>query len=416
VGTFVLGLRCTLCGGFDPPGASEYTCARCGPLGIRDVEYDYGRIAGVLSPASLAGDPRMNLRRYLPLLPVDDGALLPQVDVGMSPIIEAHRLASTLDIARLWLKNDGSLPTGSSKDRASWVGVTRAGHQGAEVIAAASTGNAATSLSGLAASMGITAHIFVPASAPEAKIAQLCVFGARVFLVNASYDRTYDLCQEAVERFGWYNRSAAKNPHLVEGKKTCGHEIAEQFSAARLPDWVAMSVGDGCSIAGCYKGMREMQRLGIVDRTPKMLGVQAEGAAPLARAFREGKERVERMDDAQTIADSINVGMPRNPIKALRAVRESNGAFVTVSDQSILSFIPRVARASGVFGEPTAVAAVAGIETARREGIVKREETVLAVITGNGLKDVRTAMRSVTAPAPIEPNIEAVARQLRERV
>jgi threonine synthase len=410
VSAFVIGLRCTLCGGFDPPGGdNESTCARCGPNGIREVEYDYGRIAGVFSPASLASDARTNIRRYMPLLPIDEGSLLPPVDVSMSPIIESTRLAKALGVARMWLKNDGLLPTGSSKDRASWVGVVRAAHKGARVIAAASTGNAATSLAGLAASMGLSAHIFVPATAPEAKIAQLCVFGARVFLVKASYDRTYDLCQEAVARFGWYNRSAAKNPYLVEGKKTCGHEIAEQL-APSPPDWVAMSVGDGCSIAGCHKGLLEMQRLGVIDRVPRMLGVQAEGAAPLFRTFREGKETIQRIDDTHTIADSINVGMPRNPIKALRAVRESRGGFVTVSDEAILAAIPKVARLSGVFGEPTAVASVAGIEVARKEGIIDPRSSVLAVITGNGLKDVRTAMRSVSAPQPIEPSIDAVER------
>src|SRR5205814_1341201 len=184
-------------------------------------------------------------------------------------------------------------------------------------------------------------------------------------MVKANYDKTYDLCQEAVARFGWYNRSAAVNPYLVEGKKTCGHEIAEQLQTSEMPDWLAMSVGDGCSIAGCFKGLKEMRRLGIIDRVPKMLAVQAAGAAPLLRAFENGTEAVVRMEDAHTIADSINVGMPRNPVKALRAVRESEGVFVAASDDAILAAIPKVARHSGVFAEPTAVAAVAGTEAAR---------------------------------------------------
>jgi threonine synthase len=258
----------------------------------------------------------------------------------------------------------------------------------------------------------MTAHIFVPETAPEAKIAQLCVYGARVFLVKANYDKTYDLCQEAVARFGWYNRSAAVNPYLVEGKKTCGHEIAEQLSTNEMPDWVAMSVGDGCSIAGCWKGIKEMRRLGIIDRLPKMLAVQAEGAAPLHRAFESRSESVVRMENASTIADSINVGMPRNPVKALRAVRESDGVFVTASDHAILAAIPMVARLTGVFAEPTAVAAVAGVEAARAKGIVRADESVLSVLTGNGLKDVKTAMKATVAPRPIEPNLGDVERAL----
>lgn len=408
MGSFVLGLRCTLCGGVDPPESGEYTCARCGPLGIREVELDYDAIAMVMSAASLAVDSRRSIERYLPLLPIDDAATLAPLEVGPSPIYDAPRLASALGVARVWVKNDGQLPTGSLKDRASFVGVARAAAQGKRIIAAASTGNAATSLAGLAASMDLVAHIFVPATAPEAKVAQLCVYGARVFLVSANYDRTYDLCQEAVARFGWYNRSAAVNPYLIEGKKTCGHEIAEQLSTTAMPDWVAMSVGDGCSIAGCYKGMKEMKRLGLVDRVPRMLAVQASGAAPLTRAWQQGQETFEPIEDAHTLADSINVGRPRNPVKALRAVRESEGAFVNVEDDAILRWIPRVARSSGVFGEPTAIAAVAGIEAARALGIVHPTHTVLAVITGTGLKDVRSAMRSVTAPQPIAPSLKAV--------
>lgn len=410
--SYVTGLKCTLCGHEAPP-ESESTCPRCGPVGIRDVLYDYEGVRAVLSSASLRADHDRTIRRYLPLLPVDDPRFLPPLDVGMTPIIEAPRLAAFAGVARMWVKNDGQLPTGSFKDRASYVGVARALTQGATAIAAASTGNAATSLAGIAASVGLPAYIFVPASAPEAKIAQLCVYGARVFLVSASYDRTYDLCQEAVARFGWYNRSAAVNPYLVEGKKTCGHEIAEQMAPIALPDWVAMSVGDGCSLAACFKGLDEMRRLGVSGRVPRMLAVQAEGAAPLARAFAAGTEAIVRQDDASTVADSINVGMPRNPVKALRAVRRSNGAFVTVSDAAILAAIPEVARRTGIFAEPTAVAAVAGVVAARAQGIIEPGASVLAVLTGNGLKDVRTAMRSVACPEPIAPNLAAVEAALR---
>jgi threonine synthase len=179
-----------------------------------------------------------------------------------------------------------------------------------------------------------------------------------------------------------------------------------------MPDWVAMSVGDGCSIAGAYKGLKEMKRLGVIEKVPRMLGVQAAGAAPLTRAWREGKSTIEPIEDAHTLADSINVGKPRNPVKALHAVRESGGAFVNVEDDAILRWIPTVARLSGVFGEPTAVAVVAGIEASRASGIIARSDSVLAVITGTGLKDVRSAMRAVAAPAPIEPNLAAVEARL----
>jgi threonine synthase len=201
------------------------------------------------------------------------------------------------------------------------------------------------------------------------------------------------------------------NPYLIEGKKTCGHELGEQMSTA-MPDWIAIATGDGCSVAGVYKGLREMHLLGIIDRVPRMLAVQAAGAAPLVSAFRAGQETVTAIESPKTIADSINVGRPRNALKALRAVRESNGSFVEVDDQMILDFMPRVARLTGVFAEPTAVAAVAGIAAARTAGVIGKDETALAVLTGNGLKDTKSAMRAVSAPSPIEPNIDEVAAQV----
>ncbi len=405
---FVTGLRCTVCEHHSPEGAHEYACPQCG--GITDVEYNYEAIAKVLGPQQLAANPDPTIMRYAPLLPIPEGAPRSPLRVGNTPLYDCPRLAKSLGVARLWLKDDGALPTGSFKDRASFVGTARAAAQGARIIAAASTGNAATSVSGLCASMGLQPYIFVPASAPIAKVAQLCVYGARVFLIEGDYDQTYDFCQEAVARFGWYNRSAAINPYLVEGKKTCGHEIGEAL-AQDMPTWVSMSVGDGCSIAGTYKGLLEMHKIGVSDRVPKMLGVQAEGAAPLTAAFHQNTEAVERLT-ANTLADSINVGMPRNPLKALRAVRASQGTYVNVSDAQILEWIPKMAQGSGVFGEPAGTTALAGVYQARQEGLLSADDSVLCVVSGNGLKDIQNAMRAVQAPSPIPPDLQALERAL----
>jgi threonine synthase len=258
--------------------------------------------------------------------------------------------------------------------------------------------------------LGLKAYIFVPASAPEAKLAQLLVYGATVLQVEGDYADAFHLCQEAVASFGWYNRNCAINPYLVEGKKTGGLEIGEQL-AARLPEVVAVAVGDGCTIAGIWKGLSEMHRFGLIPRLPRLLGVQAEGAPPIARAFAAGKNSATPCP-AQTLADSINVGAPRNGVKALRAVRASGGQFVTVSDEAILEAIPRLARGSGVFAEPTAAAAFAGIQVAREKGFIGADETVLQVVTGSGLKDVRGALRSVRGPHRIPPTLDAVRQAL----
>jgi threonine synthase len=313
-------------------------------------------------------------------------------------------------LASLFVKDDGRNPTGSFKDRASAVGVARARWLGRREVTCSSTGNAASSLAGFAAEAGMKSYIFVPAAAPEAKVAQLLVYGAKVFTVDGPYEDAFRICQESVAAFGWYNRNCAINPYLVEGKKTCGLEIAEQMRD-RMPDVVTVALGDGCTTAGIWKGLTEMKRHGVIDRLPRILAVQAEGAAPIAKAFARGDEKVLPIS-ARTIADSINVGSPRNAVKALRAVRASGGAIVTASDEAILSWIPRLARATGVFAEPTGVAAVAGLEAAIASGLVSRGESVLHVATGNGLKDIRGAMRSVAPPARISPSLDAVRKAL----
>jgi threonine synthase len=233
-----------------------------------------------------------------------------------------------------------------------------------------------------------------------------------VLRVAADYDSTYELCQRACARYGWYNRNAAVNPSLVEGKKTCGLEIAEQLGSD-LPDWVAVSVGDGCTIAGIGKGLAEMRELGLIRRVPRLLGVQAEGARPLVDAFQ--RDRDVSVGPAQTIADSICVGHPRNWRKALRRVRDSGGAFVAVPDESILEAMRECGRRAGVFGEPAGVAALAGLRRAVEAGIVGRRETALVVVTGSGLKDVRSALRVAGSPWNLPPEDEALAAYLAER-
>jgi threonine synthase len=326
---------------------------------------------------------------------------VPPLPVGWTPILDTRRLAGWAGVGRLLLKDEGRNPTASFKDRASAVGVARALARRATVVACASTGNAASSLAGAAASVGLPCVIFVPEFAPEPKVAQLLVFGARVVRVRGTYDETWELCQRACQRHGWYNRNAAVNPSLVEGKKTCGLEIGEQTGAA-VPDWVAVSVGDGCTLAGTWKGLKEMHALGFIPRLPRLLGVQADGARPLVDAFREGREL--RPVTPETVADSICVGHPRNWRKALAAVRESGGTFVSVPDEAILDAMRECGRRAGVFGEPAGVAGLAGLRRAREDGIIGRRDSALAIVTGSGLKDVKTAIRVAGQPVTLPPD------------
>ncbi len=359
--THVTNLICIHCGrvaSSDQP-RQWMTCDACGPRdGLLDIHYDLSAVRQAWHEHPLAARPQ-NHWRYHELLPLEAEAIPWHWTVGWTPLIDAPRLTEELELKRLILKDEGRNPTASFKDRASSVGVSHALSLQARTVACASTGNAATSLAGHAALAGLSAVIFVPETAPEPKLAQLLIYGATVVVVQGSYDQAYDLCGQACARFGWYNRNCAINPVLVEGKKTGGLELAEQCrELSRQPWWVAVSVGDGCTLAGIWKGLVEMHQLHVIDHLPRMLGVQAAEVAPVEFALRN--DILPASSPGTTLADSINVPVPRNWRKAVRAIRQSQGAIVCVSDDEILQAMRRTG-AEGVFAEPAAAAAVAGI-------------------------------------------------------
>ena len=381
-------LKCSVCGSRSHE-AEQMTCAACGPWGILEVEGEWGRPL----------ESKRGMERFLPLLALPAEAKLPPVLVGDTPVCEAPRLATHLGLTRLRLKDEGRNPSGSLKDRASWMGAV---HAQGRTVACASTGNAASSLAAMCAALDQKAVIFVPERAPAPKVAQLQVFGATVFRVRGNYDEAYELCTKAIEHYGWYPRSAAINPVLVEGKKTCGLEIAELEAA----DWVAVSVGDGCTIAGIWKGLKEMHQLGILERLPRLLGVQAEGAPAVFREWMNkgdtGPARAPRAAEAETLADSISVGVPRNWRRAVRAIDESGGKVVCVSDAQIEEAMRLSARLGGVYAEPAAATAVAGLVDSEVSG------SAIAVVSGSGLKDVAGAQKAGGEPHTVSPDLEAV--------
>lgn len=408
----VTGLRCVHCARSYDVEDVEYFCPACGyGEGILDVLYDYEKAKAELNSAATGGNQKLSMWRYLPLLPVNDETLIPYLQVGWTPLYDAPRLAAELGIAQCWVKDEGRNPTASFKDRASAVGVVKALEKKAARITCASTGNAASSLAGFAAAAGIAATIFVPARAPQAKVAQLLVYGAQVFSVRGTYDEAWELCMNASAEFGWYNRNCAINPYLIEGKKTVALELAEQFAQTtpgRFPDWVVVTVGDGCTVGGVWKGLREMYLLGVIPRLPRILGVQADGCKPFLTAWAGKGELVPC--EANTLADSIAVGHPRNFRKGMNAVKESCGAFVSVAEEEILESIPRLARKAGVFGEPAGAAGVAGVQCAVECGVIGRGESVAIVMTGNGLKDVESAVRAAGKTIEVGPAMDEVRR------
>jgi threonine synthase len=416
----VLGLKCTICGAEYSTGQVEYVCPKHGDDGILDVIYDYDQIGRQCSPAKLAHNSTFSIWRYLPLLPVDPGTAQPlaaqatMARVGWTPLYPAPRLAASLGLHSLWIKDESCQPTASFKDRASAIAVIKTRELGYEVVTAASTGNAAAALAGLCAAVSQPNVIFVPRTAPQAKIAQLLVFGAKVLLVDGTYDDAFDLCLEAAPEFGWYNRNTGYNPYMSEGKKTAAYEICEQLGW-HAPDRIFVPVGDGCIIGGIHKGLRDLQALGWIDRMPMLMGVQATGSSSLVDAWERGLEASDMEPvAAHSVADSIVAGLPRDRIKALRSVRETGGAFLRVSDQEIIAAIPALAQGCGVFAEPAAAAAFAGLVRAVEDGIVGSEERVVVLSTGSGLKDIATAIKSVGQPQVIAPRLEDVRRAMHE--
>lgn len=398
--------RCVKCGR-EYEAKPDLTNCECG--GILDIIYDYDYIKSVFKKEDLKTRP-YDMWRYRELLPVEPDTELPPLRVGWSPLYEAERLAKQLGVRRLWIKDDGLNPTASLKDRASAMAVAKAREAGAEVIACSSTGNAASSLAGNAAAAGLKTYIFVPSRAPKGKVAQLMSFGATVISVQGSYEDTFELSKQAIERWGWYNRNAAINPYLSEGKKTVGLEIMEQLGW-QVPDYIAISVGDGCTIAGLWKGLKDLYAIGFLDRLPKLIAVQAAGCCPINRAVEENAPW--RPMEENTLADSIAVGVPRNPDKAIAAIRESQGLTVEVTDEEIMAAQKLLGTSCGVFGEPAGVTGTAGLKKLCAQGKIPADATVVSVVTGNGLKDVANAIRScgepISVPSDMKRLLEAFA-------
>jgi len=271
----ILNLKCTICGTEYAVGEVDYVCPKHGDDGILDVVYDYAVIASRITREALAQNPERSIWRYKPLLPVAPEAAVPPLHVGWTPLYPAPRLAERLGLNHVWVKDDGVNPTASFKDRASALAVVKAQAAGADVITTASTGNAAAALAGLAASVGLPAVIFVPKTAPPAKIAQHLVYGARVLLVDGTYDDAFELTLKAAREFGWYNRNTGYNPYMSEGKKTAAYEICEQLDWV-APDRIFVPVGDGCIIGGIHKGFGSVVcKAGKCSRNPLVLSPTA---------------------------------------------------------------------------------------------------------------------------------------------
>ena len=412
----LMGYRCSLCEAEYNPDEVTYVCPLDG--GNLDVRLDYGAINQDTSPESIWASQEESLWRYLPLLPVSDpgGAGTPLRAAGWTPTFSPPLLRAQLNLEKLWIKDESRNPTASFKDRASAIVVARAGEIHADVVVTASTGNAGAALAGMAAAVGQKAVIFAPRTAPPAKVAQLLIYGAQVLLVDGNYDQAFDLALLAAEEFGWYVRNTGYNPFTAEGKKTAALEIWENILVIERferPLAIFVSVGDGNIISGLHKGFKDLEALGWLECMPRIFGVQAEGSAAIANAYAAGTETISAVT-ANTLADSISVDLPRDGVRAVRAARETEGAYVTVNDTEILAAIASLGKA-GIFAEPAGAASYAGLVKARDQGMILEQDPVLVLNTGSGLKDVSAARQSIEEAPVIEPTLAAVKQVLETR-
>jgi len=418
-----VGYRCSLCETEYAPGEVTYTCPKEG--GNLDVVLNYDAIKSKYHPEDLLSRTDPSLWRFLPLLPVSapPGNSTPLHAAGGTPVFKLTTLAARHRLQNLWLKDESRNPTASFKDRASAIVVARAQEIKAEVVVTASTGNAGAALAGMSAAIGQRAVIFAPKSAPQAKVAQLLIFGAKVILVDGTYDDAFDLTIKCAEEFGWYCRNTGYNPFTAEGKKTAAFEIWEWWQDAHRelhkqigedtnhkPLTVFVSVGDGNIISGIHKGFKDLVKLGWMARVPHIIGVQAEGSAAIADAFEGNTEEIKPVS-AKTIADSISVDLPRDGVRAVRAAKETDGTYIKVTDGEIIKAIAELGQV-GIFAEPAGAAAYAGLVKAAGSGVVGGEDPILVLNTGSGLKDIRAAMQAVREAPIIEPTLESVKKVL----
>ncbi|MBP1656472.1 MAG: putative threonine synthase [Bacteroidetes bacterium] len=394
---------CTLCGRSFERDEVRYLCPVCGrtyapgmPLqGVLEVAFDWELFRARWDPSSPDWDLFMPVEKeYFPPFPV-----------GGTPLLRADRLGQELDLRDLSLKNDGLNPSGSLKDRASFLVVAEASRLGENRIVAASTGNAASALAAVCAASGKQALIFVPAAAPRAKLAQILLYGATLVPIDGSYDDAFRLSMEFTEAEGGLNRNTAYHPLTIEGKKTAGLEIFAQ-NGMKVPDVIVIPVGDGVILHGVHKAFADLRAAGLAPVLPRLLCVQSERSDAIHRYFTSGTYADAPSPD--TFADSISVRTPSNAVMARRALLESRGTSVAVSDDEIRTAQAQLARTTGVFAEPAAAATIAGLRKMRESGWVSPDDHVVALITGHGLKDVDAALSGVAVPSPVAPELSAV--------
>jgi threonine synthase len=400
---FVTGLRCRECARLYPAEAL-HVCDYCfGPL---EVAYDYEALRASVTRAQIEAGPQ-TIWRYAPLLPVVDAAPI-DLGAGCTPLVRADRLAAELGLGELWIKNDTANPTGSFKDRVVSVALTKARQLGFKVAACASTGNLANAVAAHAARAGMVSVVFIPRDLEVAKVVTTAVYGGHVVAVEGTYDDVNRLCAELTsEHPTWAFVNVNVRTYYAEGSKTLAFEVAEQLGW-QAPDHVVVPVASGSQLTKVAKGFAELHTVGLLDEEPhvRVSGAQAAGCSPVATAFAEGSDAI-RPVKPHTVAKSLAIGNPADGWYALETVRSSGGALASVTDEEIIEGIRLLARTEGIFAETAGGVTIATLAKLAAQGVVRRDERVVAYVTGHGLKTVEALVGTVGPTATIAPTLDA---------
>jgi len=392
-----LEMECAKCGRTYPIDEMVYRCVRCDyPL---EVRYDYDEVAAKLSK-KLIRKREWTIWRYNELLPIRDLSKVVSMSEGGTPLHKSVRLAERLGIKNLYLKDETRNPTWSFKDRGSSVGISKALEIGARAVGCVSTGNMAASIAAYAAKAGVKCMILIPSGTPLEKMAQMLICGAEVISMERPYPEIYKVGLEISREYGiyWVHADA---PMRIEGQKTSSYEICEQLGW-KAPDKVIIPTSSGGNISAHWKGWKELYSMGFIEKLPSMVSIQAEGCCPIVKAFKDGKELVEPFKRARTIAQSISNPDPPSGQRVLRLLKESNGIAEAVSDRELLDAQIILAETEGVFAEPAGAASVAGLKKLLKEGVINKDEEIVCIITGAGLKDVKSTMTVCGEPIKLK--------------
>jgi threonine synthase len=397
-----INLMCTSCGSEILPESGNYSCPKC--KGILQVRYSRGAINKELISSHSS---RSGVWKYFEMLPVESRENIVSLEEGNTPLIRTESLG-----AGYYVKDETRNPTGSFKDRPNTVGISKAIELGAKTIAIASSGNAAGSLSAYAAKAKLQCIVCVPEDTPDSKLKQIMVFGAKVAKVKGTYSDSFNLIRESCKRYGWHNLTSVctANPYQVEGDKTAAYEIYERLNN---PDWVLIPLGAGPLLVGIYRGFLELQEAGLIEKIPRLIGVQAEECAPIVRAFKNGDRNVLPWEGkphtvAHSIADPLT-GYSEDGTLTLEKIRESNGVAESVNDEEMMEAVWQLARGEGIFAEPAAASTLAAANKLKKNGIISNGDKVVMVVTGTGLKSQVVLDQLRPAPA-IDPDPDQLVK------